>query len=69
MTKVQLAVLEQLAAKSPFPGVWAGDLIDKTTTRQLIRDGYAQTAGRNSSSLDYVTITAAGRAALKGNET
>jgi transcription initiation factor TFIID subunit TAF12 len=56
--------LRQIAAKSPHPGVHAGDLIDKTSTRWLVEGGYANNSGGSPSSLAYVTITDAGRAML-----
>jgi hypothetical protein len=57
--------LRDIAKHSPHPGVHAGDLICKTTTRWLIDEGYAKNSGGSSSSLGYVTITESGRAMLE----
>ena len=57
--------LRDIAKHSPHPGVHAGDLICKTTTRWLIDEGYAKNSGGSSSSLGYVTITEAGLAMLE----
>ena len=57
------AQLEQLRVAG-FRGVWAGDLIDKSSTRELVRDGLADNTGGSPSSLDRVYITKAGRDAL-----
>ena len=57
--------LRNIAAHSPFPGVHAGDLICKTSTRWLVDEGYVQNSGGASSSLGYVSITDAGRAMLE----
>lgn len=54
--------LRDIAKHSPHPGVHAGDLICKTTTRWLIDEGYAKNSGGSSASLGYVTITESGRA-------
>lgn len=56
--------LRQIAAKSPHPGVHAGDLINKPATRWLVDEGYATNSGGSSASLAYVTITDAGRSML-----
>lgn len=57
--------LRDIAKHSPHPGVHAGDLICKTTTRWLIDEGYAKNSGGSSASLGYVTITESGRAMLE----
>jgi hypothetical protein len=57
--------LRDIAKHSPHPGVHAGDLICKTTTRWLVEEGYARNSGGSSSSLSYVSITEAGRAMLE----
>lgn len=57
--------LRDIAKHSPHPGVHAGDLICKTTTRWLVDEGYAKNSGGSSTSLGYVTVTDAGRAMLE----
>jgi hypothetical protein len=46
-------------------GVWAGDLICKTSTRELVRLGLADNTGGAPSSLNRVYITKTGRDALE----
>lgn len=65
MNKAAEEQLRQIAAKSPHPGVHAGDLISKPATRWLVDEGYATNSGGSSSSLAYVTITSAGREMLR----
>jgi hypothetical protein len=55
--------LSQLAGAG-IDGVWSGDLIDKTSTRWLVENGYASNTGGPPSSLKRVRITPKGRAAL-----
>jgi hypothetical protein len=64
MTKTDDAVLRQLRDASPHPGVHAGDLICKTTTRRLVEKGLAHNSGGSPSSLGYVTISTTGRELL-----
>ena len=45
-------------------GVWAGDLADKTSTRELVRMGLADNTGGSPSALSTVYINQAGRDAL-----
>ena len=52
--------LRQIAAKSPHPGVHAGDLINKTATRRLVELGLVLNSGGPSSSLGYLSISKAG---------
>ena len=56
--------LRQIAAKSPHPGVHAGDLINKPATRRLVEAGLVQNSGGSPSSLGYVSITKDGRTLL-----
>lgn len=59
----QTEQLSQLR-KAGIDGVWAGDLIDKTSTRWLVENGYASNTGGPPSSLKRVRITPKGREAL-----
>lgn len=61
MTKIDDEQLRQIAAASPHPGIHAGDLISKPSTRMLVEKGLAQNSGGSPASLAYVTITEAGR--------
>lgn len=65
MTELEMAQaqLSQLAGAG-VEGVWAGNLIDKTSTRWLVANGYASNTGGSPSSLNVVRITQKGRAAL-----
>ena len=45
-------------------GVWSGDLIDKPSTRELVRLGLVDNTGGAPSSLSRVYINKAGRDAL-----
>jgi hypothetical protein len=45
-------------------GVWAGDLVCKESTRELVRQGLADNTGGAPSSLSRVYITKTGRDAL-----
>lgn len=66
LTKGQKNQLDQLHAAG-LRGVWAGDLIDKTSTRELVRLGLADNGprgGADPSGLSRVYINQAGRDAL-----
>jgi hypothetical protein len=67
ITKPQRAQLEQLLLAG-FRGVWAGDLIDKESTRELIRRGLVDNGLKRldapPSSLHKVYINESGRHAL-----
>lgn len=66
LTPCQIEQLKQLRAAN-LRGVWAGDLIDKTSARELVRLGLADNGpkgGADPSGLTTVYITAAGRDAL-----
>lgn len=56
--------LRQIAAKSPHPGVHAGDLINKPSARRLVVAGLVHNTGGSPSSLSYLSITKEGRALL-----
>lgn len=45
-------------------GVWAGDLLDKASVRELVRTGLADNTGGSPASLSRVYINQAGRNAL-----
>lgn len=64
MTKRESEQLKQLAAAG-FRGIGAGDLLDKPTTRDLVRSGLADNSGGSPSALSRVYITQAGRQALR----
>lgn len=57
--------LRQIAAKSPHPGVHAGDLINKTATRRLVAAGLVRNSGGSPSSLSYLSISPEGKALLE----
>jgi hypothetical protein len=61
MTEAEFQQLKQIymAAKR---GVWCGDLMSKTSTRELVRAGYIHNTGGAPSSLDTLTVTDKGRA-------
>ena len=66
MNKNRIEVLKQLQGAG-LRGVRSGDLIDKTTTRELIRAGLADNGVRgqgSASALSVVYINEAGREAL-----
>lgn len=66
MTPGQIEQLKQLRAAG-LRGVWAGDLIDKTSTRELVRLGLADNGpkgGADPSGLTRVFINQAGRDAI-----
>lgn len=65
LTKPMKEQLKQLK-KAGDNGVWCGDLIDKTTTRELVKAGLVENSGGPPSSLKHLYITDAGTAALKG---
>lgn len=70
LTSGEKEQLHQLRAAG-LRGVWAGDLIDKTSTRELIRRGLAENGPRGTgspSALSTVYISKAGRAALSKAE-
>lgn len=56
----EIAQLYQLDDQR-WSGVWAGNLMDKDSTRSLIRKGYAENTGGSPSSLDRVYISQLGR--------
>jgi hypothetical protein len=59
--------LQQLKSAG-LRGVWSGDLIDKTSTRELVRLGLADNTGGSPSSLNRVYISKAGRDALAATQ-
>lgn len=66
LSKNHMEQLKQLRAAG-LRGVWAGDLIDKTSTRELVRMGLADNGpngGVSPSALTRVYITQEGRAIL-----
>lgn len=63
LSKGQIEQLKQLRGAG-HRGVWAGDLIDKTSTRELVLRGLAGNKGGSPSALSTVYITKAGREAL-----
>ena len=68
MTKRQTDQLRQLS-NAGLRGVWAGDLLDKTSTRELVRGGWADNGVRGSGSPNALTtiyITKIGKQALHG---
>jgi hypothetical protein len=70
LTASQTEQLKQLRAAG-LRGVWAGNLIDKTSTRELVRLGLADNGLRgdaDASGLTVVFINEAGRTALKASE-
>lgn len=60
LTDAEIAQLEQLY-DSRWSGVWAGNLLDKDSSRSLIRKGYAENSGGSPASLDVLHITQLGR--------
>lgn len=67
MKRSWIEPLKQLQAAG-LRGVRSGDLIDKTATRELVREGLADNGARGqnpASSLSVVYISQAGRRALK----
>lgn len=71
MTAAEIEQLTQLR-NAGLRGVWAGDLISKPATRELVRNGYADNGVRGEgspSALGRVYITEAGRAALSAPST
>lgn len=68
LTASQIEQLKQLRAAG-LRGVWAGDLIDKTSVRELVRLGLADNGVRGEggpSGLSRVYISQSGREALLG---
>ena len=63
VTRGMIDQLRQLAGRR-FAGVWAGDLIDKCSTRELVRMGLAENTGGSPSALSTVYISAEGRSLL-----
>ena len=69
MNKRQIEQLRQLD-KAGLRGVFAGDLLDKPTTRDLVRDGWADNGMKGGgspsvpSALSRVYITKLGKQAL-----
>ena len=59
VSKQEYTQLKQLAGHR-WSGVWAGDLMDKGSTRSLIEKGFAENTGGSASSLDRVYISRAG---------
>lgn len=57
--------LRQIAAKSPFPGVHAGDLISKPAARKLVEAGLVENSGGSPASLGYLSISKTGSALLR----
>lgn len=57
--------LRQIAAKSPHPGVHAGDLINKPAARALVEKGLVYNSGGSPSSLSYLSITSVGAELLR----
>jgi hypothetical protein len=59
-------LVEQLKqiADAGVDGVWAGDLVCKTSARYLIANGFASNTGGSPSSLKRVRATPKGRAVL-----
>lgn len=64
ITEAEDEQLRQIAAKSPHPGVHAGDLINKPATRRLVEAGLVNNSGGSPASLAYVTISKDGRTLL-----
>jgi hypothetical protein len=65
MTRADIDQLRQIAAKSPHPGVWSGDLINKPSTRRLIDMGLVQNSGRSASALSYISLSKRGTEILQ----
>lgn len=57
--------LRQIAAKSPHPGVHAGDLVNKPSVRRLVEVGLVRNSGGSPSALAYLSITDEGKALLE----
>ena len=71
LTKREINQLSQLR-QAGHSGVFAGDLLDKTTTRELVRRGLADNGvhGKDSpSALGQVYISQRGRDALSASTT
>lgn len=64
LNRAQVNQLRQLSDRR-FAGVWAGNLMDKTATRELVRLGLAENTGGSPSSLSTVYISEKGRKALE----
>lgn len=65
ISKTEDEQLRQIAAKSPHPGVHAGDLISKPATRRLVDAGLVLNSGGSSASLGYLSISTEGRTLLR----
>jgi len=65
ISKVEDEQLRQIAAKSPHPGVHAGDLISKPATRRLVEAGLVHNSDGAPASLAYVTISKGGATLLR----
>lgn len=63
LTQREISQLIQLRKKG-HRGVFAGDLLDKTTTRELVARGLVDNTGGAPSSLGTIYINQAGRDAL-----
>jgi len=65
ISKIEDEQLRQIAAKSPHPGVHAGDLISKPATRKLVAAGLVLNSGGSPSSLGYLSISETGAKLLR----
>lgn len=65
ISKVEDEQLRQIAAKSPHPGVHAGDLISKPAARRLVDAGLVLNSGGSASSLGYLSLSKEGATLLR----